>query len=56
MDVAIDKIMPELGFVSEDNDRLVASFSGGWQMRISLGKILLQARPHTTGPLHSCST
>lgn len=34
--------MPTLGFVPEDNDRLVASFSGGWQMRISLGKILLQ--------------
>ncbi|CEF97453.1 ABC transporter, conserved site [Ostreococcus tauri] len=42
MERAIDKIMPELGFVQEDNDRLVASFSGGWQMRISLGKILLQ--------------
>jgi len=42
MSRAIDKIMPELGFVPEDNDRLVASFSGGWQMRISLGKILLQ--------------
>jgi ATPase subunit of ABC transporter with duplicated ATPase domains len=42
MERAIDKIMPSLGFVPEDNDRLVASFSGGWQMRISLGKILLQ--------------
>ena len=42
MERAIDKIMPTLGFVPEDNDRLVASFSGGWQMRISLGKILLQ--------------
>ena len=41
MERAIDKIMPQLGFVPEDNDRLVASFSGGWQMRISLGKILL---------------
>jgi ATPase subunit of ABC transporter with duplicated ATPase domains len=34
--------MPELGFAPEDADRLVASFSGGWQMRMSLGKILLQ--------------
>jgi ATPase subunit of ABC transporter with duplicated ATPase domains len=34
--------MPELGFSPEDSDRLVASFSGGWQMRMSLGKILLQ--------------
>lgn len=42
MDVKINKMMPELGFSQEDGDRLVASFSGGWQMRISLGKILLQ--------------
>ena len=43
MERLIDKIMPELGFVPEDNDRLVSSFSGGWQMRIfSRGKILLQ--------------
>eukprot|EP00959_Pyramimonas_sp_CCMP1952_P260306 5442537-Pyramimonas_sp.AAC.1 len=34
--------MASLGFKEEDNDRLVASFSGGWQMRMSLGKILLQ--------------
>ncbi|PKI39046.1 hypothetical protein CRG98_040573 [Punica granatum] len=34
--------MPELGFAPEDSDRLVASFSSGWQMRMSLGKILLQ--------------
>ncbi len=27
---------------AEDNDRLVASFSGGWQMRMCLGKLLLQ--------------
>jgi ATPase subunit of ABC transporter with duplicated ATPase domains len=39
----VDKMMPTLGFDPErDNDRLVASFSGGWQMRIGLGKILLQ--------------
>ncbi|BAB09414.1 ABC transporter, ATP-binding protein-like [Arabidopsis thaliana] len=38
----ISKLMSELGFVSEDADRLVASFSSGWQMRMSLGKILLQ--------------
>ena len=36
-------MMPTLGFNPErDNDRLVASFSGGWQMRIGLGKLLLQ--------------
>jgi ATP-binding cassette subfamily F protein 3 len=38
----IEKILPEMGFESEDGDRLVSAFSGGWQMRMSLGKILLQ--------------
>ncbi|KAJ1398607.1 P-loop containing nucleoside triphosphate hydrolase [Sesbania bispinosa] len=42
VDAKVDKLMPELGFAPEDSDRLVASFSGGWQMRMSLGKILLQ--------------
>jgi ATP-binding cassette subfamily F protein 3 len=39
----IEKILPEMGFTPEDGDRLVSAFSGGWQMRMSLGKILLQA-------------
>ncbi|MFB2973655.1 ABC-F family ATP-binding cassette domain-containing protein [Aerosakkonema sp. BLCC-F183] len=38
----IDKILPELGFEQGDSDRLVSAFSGGWQMRMSLGKIILQ--------------
>ncbi|CAF2353813.1 ABC transporter F family member 2 [Brassica rapa] len=42
IDAKVSKIMPELGFCEEDADRLVASFSSGWQMRMSLGKILLQ--------------
>uniref|UniRef100_A0A0E0MH06 ABC transporter domain-containing protein n=1 Tax=Oryza punctata TaxID=4537 RepID=A0A0E0MH06_ORYPU len=42
VEVKIQKLMPDLGFAPEDADRLVASFSGGWQMRMSLGKILLQ--------------
>ncbi|WP_143161997.1 ABC-F family ATP-binding cassette domain-containing protein, partial [Phormidesmis priestleyi] len=42
LDARIEKIMPELGFEIEDGDRLVSAFSGGWQMRMSLGKILLQ--------------
>ncbi|KAK1308139.1 ABC transporter F family member 5 [Acorus calamus] len=42
IDVRISKMMPELGFSAEDSERLVASFSSGWQMRMSLGKILLQ--------------
>jgi ATPase subunit of ABC transporter with duplicated ATPase domains len=44
VEVKIQKLMPELGFAPEDADRLVASFSGGWQMRMSLGKILLQVQ------------
>ena len=39
----IEKILPELGFDIDAGDRLVSSYSGGWQMRMSLGKILLQA-------------
>jgi ATP-binding cassette subfamily F protein 3 len=42
LEARIEKILPELGFEPEDGDRLVSSFSGGWQMRMSLGKILLQ--------------
>lgn len=43
LDSKIEKILPELGFEQEDGDRLVSAFSGGWQMRMSLGKILLQS-------------
>jgi ATP-binding cassette, subfamily F, member 3 len=42
LEAEIDKILPEMGFEMEDADRLVSAFSGGWQMRMSLGKILLQ--------------
>jgi ATP-binding cassette, subfamily F, member 3 len=42
LDAAIAKILPEMGFKLEDGERLVSSFSCGWQMRMSLGKILLQ--------------
>lgn len=49
VDAKVDKLMPELGFAPEDSDRLVASFSGGWQMRMSLGKILLQVYNMTFG-------
>ncbi|MGF1486015.1 MAG: ABC-F family ATP-binding cassette domain-containing protein [Prochloraceae cyanobacterium] len=42
LEAEIEKILPEMGFTPEDGDRLVSSFSGGWQMRMSLGKILLQ--------------
>ncbi|MEB3210557.1 MAG: ATP-binding cassette domain-containing protein [Leptolyngbyaceae bacterium] len=42
LEARIEKIMPEVGFEPSDGDRYVSEFSGGWQMRISLGKILLQ--------------
>lgn len=40
--VKVDKILPELGFDMNDAERLVGSFSGGWQMRVAFGKLLLQ--------------
>lgn len=46
LDKKIDQMMPELGFMPQDNDRLVASYSGGWQMRMCLGKLLLQVTYH----------
>ncbi|KGF73204.1 lysophospholipase [Neosynechococcus sphagnicola sy1] len=42
LETRIEKILPEMGFTLDDGDRLVSGFSGGWQMRMSLGKILLQ--------------
>lgn len=42
LEARIDKVMPGLGFFEDDNDKLVASFSGGWKVRIGLGKVLLQ--------------
>ncbi|MBF2062448.1 ABC-F family ATP-binding cassette domain-containing protein [Fischerella thermalis] len=42
LEARIGKILPEIGFEPEDGDRLVSAFSGGWQMRICLAKILLQ--------------
>jgi ATP-binding cassette subfamily F protein 3 len=42
LEAQIEKILPEMGFEPGDGDRLVSAFSGGWQMRMSLGKILLQ--------------
>lgn len=43
LEATIEKILPEMGFVPDDGDRKVGEFSGGWQMRMGLGKILLQA-------------
>jgi len=38
----VEKILPKLGFSNEDADKLVGNFSGGWQMKVALGKIILQ--------------
>jgi ATP-binding cassette subfamily F protein 3 len=45
IELKVDKILPEIGFDPKDADRLVCEFSGGWQMRIGIGKIMLQ-EPH----------
>ena len=37
-----EKILIGLGFKREDFDKLTDTFSGGWRMRIELGKLLLQ--------------
>ena len=42
LDARIDKLLPTLGFSPEGAEQPVAAFSGGWQMRLALGKILLQ--------------
>lgn len=38
----VDKILPEIGFSTGDGERLVSTFSGGWQMRIGFGKVMLR--------------
>jgi ATP-binding cassette subfamily F protein 3 len=42
LDARIDKLLPTIGFSPEEAERRVGDYSGGWQMRIALGKILLQ--------------
>ena len=43
MNSRIEKVMMGMGFSLDDMERQVDEFSGGWQMRIALGKLLLQA-------------
>lgn len=38
----VDKVLGAMGFTPEDASLPVSAFSGGWKMRIGLGKILLQ--------------
>lgn len=42
LDARIDKILSTLGFNENDSNRLTSEFSGGWQMRVNLAKVLLE--------------
>ena len=41
-DAKIEKMLVSMGFGAEGGKRLVREFSGGWQMRMNLGKVLLR--------------
>jgi len=41
MEADCERVLTGLGFQTKDMDRLTEEFSGGWQMRIALAKILL---------------
>jgi ATP-binding cassette, subfamily F, member 3 len=45
MDLRIASVLRGLGFAAEDHERPAETFSGGWQMRIALAKLLL-GRPN----------
>lgn len=38
----VARVLSGLGFHEEDYQRLVSTFSGGWQMRVALAKLLIQ--------------
>jgi len=40
-DQDVDQVLKGLGFQPSDSDRLCSDFSGGWQMRIALARLLL---------------
>jgi ATP-binding cassette subfamily F protein 3 len=42
MDEKIERVLLGLGFKSEDFERSISEFSGGWKMRVQLGKLLLR--------------
>ncbi len=42
MEEKTEKILKGLGFTQDDLQRSMSEFSGGWQMRVELAKILLQ--------------
>ena len=42
-DADVEQVLLGLGFLREEFNKLVSEFSGGWQMRIEIAKILLSA-------------
>jgi ATP-binding cassette, subfamily F, member 3 len=42
IEAEVGRVLMGLGFKKEDWDRLTDEFSGGWQMRLALAKLLLQ--------------
>ncbi len=45
MEASVEEVLAGLGFLPEDMDRDLETFSGGWRMRVLLAKMLLQ-RPN----------
>ena len=46
IETRIGKVLDGLGFKPADRDKLCGAFSGGWQMRIALAKILVRRPDH----------
>jgi ATP-binding cassette subfamily F protein 3 len=46
IDTQIGRVLSGLGFAPEDRSKLCGDFSGGWQMRIALAKILVRRPDH----------
>ena len=42
LEAKVEKLLPKIGFSQKEAEQPVGDFSGGWQMRIALGKILLK--------------
>jgi ATP-binding cassette subfamily F protein 3 len=46
IDKRIGRVLAGLGFASGDSSKRCGEFSGGWQMRIALAKVLVHRPPH----------
>ena len=46
IDTRIGRVLDGLGFAPDDRTKLCGDFSGGWQMRIALAKILVRRPDH----------